>query len=368
METEKVKYPTVDIILPEEKPLTSVISDLSSSMVKIHGQQETITNMLLNIDGCLIRYVENPTEEQMIMAVKQNGMAIQYILPMKQTEEIKLEAIKSNPMSVEFVYEPTHEMIADAVSTEFIYDGDYDEELPNHPIKLVKKLVERKTMEDQIFSFMMYVSFLKADSSQILYIKDDIRGLVGEEALWRDAIINHPSSGLPKECPIDVQAKIIDLVMNKWPGMLDEFDKSLWDVGRCLRYIKAKPFHINLITLAKPEYSKLEWYKHAINEMSELYEVRCLCYELSYEEKHSFNFMAELLETSRAGDVMDCCHNSLIEIEGMVEYIFDKFDFDTLFDDTYHTSLSTFIDALPFWKRIKYKRKFRKVVKSKAGA
>lgn len=64
-------------------------------------------------DGLLIRFIDNPTEEICLAAVKNKGNALQYII--KQTENICLAAVKNNGMSLRFVKNQTYEICLEAV-------------------------------------------------------------------------------------------------------------------------------------------------------------------------------------------------------------------------------------------------------------
>ena len=83
---------------------------------------------LIKIDGWMIQYVKNPTEEMQLEAVKhinnptekvkleavkKDGWIIKYID--NQTEEIKLVAVKQNGRSIKYIKDPTEEMKLEAV-------------------------------------------------------------------------------------------------------------------------------------------------------------------------------------------------------------------------------------------------------------
>ena len=169
-------------IMTDLGDLNDVVKSLDSQLKLVYGQQLKIVDMLLTIDGQTIRYVTEPTNDQMMKAVHSNGLALQYILPAQQTHDIQMEAVNNNPYAIEFAYNPEHDVIEAAMSVEPTYD-EYSE-FVDHPIKLLKKVVARDTLQDQMFSFALYEKFLKDYDCNINYIKDDIRKLPGEDKLW----------------------------------------------------------------------------------------------------------------------------------------------------------------------------------------
>ncbi len=61
---------------------------------------------LVKINGLFMRFIrEEQTEELAILAVKQNGLSLQYID--LQTEELPILAVKQNPNSLQYVKNQT---------------------------------------------------------------------------------------------------------------------------------------------------------------------------------------------------------------------------------------------------------------------
>ena len=68
---------------------------------------------ILEIDGYVIRFIEKPTLEMQLEAVKQNEVVIQYIK--NSTVEVQLEAVKQNGWAIQYIKNPTVEVQLEAV-------------------------------------------------------------------------------------------------------------------------------------------------------------------------------------------------------------------------------------------------------------
>ncbi len=65
-------------------------------------------NGVLMSDGMLIRFIDNPTEEQQMIAVNQNGLAIKYIN--NPSENVKLSSVKNYGPAILFISNPSIEI------------------------------------------------------------------------------------------------------------------------------------------------------------------------------------------------------------------------------------------------------------------
>jgi hypothetical protein len=86
-----------------DKPLNNTIIDDSYHL---------ITDDDLYSNGMLIRQIFEPTDEQLFIAIKQNGLVIKYI---KQTPEMCLIAVKQNGMALQFIKDQNDQLCKAAV-------------------------------------------------------------------------------------------------------------------------------------------------------------------------------------------------------------------------------------------------------------
>lgn len=336
----------------QDAGIRSGLRDLTETMGKIMKNQETVTDMLLNIDGTLIRFVENPTMDQMMMAVKQNGMAIQYILPANQTKEMKEEAIKSNPISIEYVYKPTYEMWINAVSTEYV-------EGKRHPVEMVKDL-DDSGFPDRIAT--VYCSFIDTNPDDFDVIKEDITGIPSEDIVWAYIATEYPYKGYFKACPIKIKEKIIDCVIESCPQLLEDCPESFWTGERTLKYLDSCPLHINTVIENRPDIDPIDWYKMALDRVYKRADVLSIMFSYPKELKTLDN-MKVLLETkSRYQLISYMCGFDAIQIEGLPQYIVGNFRMEDLVDNVPVYRIRDCVNKLPFFEKIKYTIRMKRCV------
>ena len=347
----------INIFMPDGKGLDETISSLTGSLDEIYKQQKNIINMLINIDGTVIRYVENPQYDLMKAAVKQNGMAIRYIPDNLQTKELKELAIESNPNSIEFVYKPTYEMWINAVSTEYFDDEP-------HPIRFVKDLDDGGD-PDRIAT--VYCSFIDANPRCFRVIEHDISGLPAEDAIWAYVAKEYPNSGYFRRCPTKIKARIIDCVMETCPELLGECDDSLWSGDRTLMYLSANPCHITKVIESRPDIDPIDWYKIALDKVDNRADVLAIMFTFPSELKTLDNAKVLLNTDSKYRIINYICGFNAIDIEGVPEYIVETFSMEDLIENVQMSRIHELLSKLPFFKRVKYLKRLKKCMGKKYG-
>lgn len=96
----------------KECPESNYSFDKPPNNIIIDDSYYLITDDDLYSNGMLIRQFFNPTDEQCLIAIKQNGLVIKYI---KQTLEMCLIAVKQNGMALEFIKDQTDQLCKAAV-------------------------------------------------------------------------------------------------------------------------------------------------------------------------------------------------------------------------------------------------------------
>lgn len=120
-------------------------------------------------DPLSIRNIDNPTEEQCIVAVKKNGMVIKFIK--NPTFTVIKEAIINNPLSVEYVEEVPEEL--GILAVKLLWNSiKYIEPLTDN---IMKEAVNSKGWAIQFIknpSEELQISAVNKDYDAIKYIKD----------------------------------------------------------------------------------------------------------------------------------------------------------------------------------------------------
>lgn len=346
--------------------LTSNIAALTDNMGNIRKQQEMITKMLLDVDGRLLHHVENPTYEMMLAAVKQNGMAIKHIIPMRQTEELKHEAIKSNPYCFEHINEPDISMWKEAVK--FEYDGE-DENVEKHPIHLLK---DAKDITDPVIRISIYSSFIDANPECFADIISDVSSEKDPDVItlvWKYALLNDPDENLLNECPSDVMEKLVDEVINKHPYALMRLHMKYWTVERTKKLLTAYPYTIGDIPRNAFVDDELgDIYRYVADTADRDWYLSSLVNAFSdIPEGYKDMIFPHILDSTKVYTLIDkglLCNRYYFNRD-KAEYVINKFGFENLCENIKHEALEDIIQRLSFTTRIKYKYKMWRYMKKK---
>lgn len=354
---ENEKYPhvtgkTINIFMPDGKGLDETIMSLSDSLSGIGKQQESIIKMLLNMDGTLIRLINEPTEEQMMIAVKQNGMAIQYMLPMKQTDEMKMAAIESNPFCFEFVYEPTMPMWLKALQAEM----PEDEELAKkHPVKILKR-IEMSPYQKKL----LYTTFLDQYPSDISAIADDICEMDEADAVevFEFLFKRHGDVVDADKCPRNIIGEIIDNVMEDNPRFLRCCPIEYWTTERMIKLLEYHVCYLDdvcHVVMGWDDISTPIFIKHALDICKNESDMRYIIIFARNMIPYSVDYLATILESKNAINILDTLFVHWNIDRNGVEYILDKFPIEEIFDNVRYATFYDMTSKLSLFKRIKYR-------------
>lgn len=336
----------------EDTSLLDHVKELSNFMVDIKKQQFELIHMLLNIDGTTIRYIKEPTEEMLLQAVKQNGMAIQYILPMKQTEEIKMAAIENNPFCFEFVYEPTMPMWLKALQVEI----PEDEELAKkHPVKVLKR-IEMSPYQKKL----LYTTFLDQYPSDISAIADDICEMDEADAIeiFQFLFKRHGDVVDADKCPRNIIGEIIDNVMEDNPRFLRCCPIEYWTKERMIKLLEYHVCYLDdvcHVVMGWDDINTPIFVKHALDICKNESDMRYIIIFARNMIPYSVDYLATILESKNAINILDTLFiHWNIDRDG-VEYILNKFPIEEIFDNTRYATFYDMTSKLPLFKRIKYR-------------
>jgi len=79
------------------------------AMKEIQNQTEEMCLLAVKQNGMALQFVKNQTNEICLLAVKQNGMALQFVK--NQTNEICLSAVQQNGMALQFVKDKEYKLL-----------------------------------------------------------------------------------------------------------------------------------------------------------------------------------------------------------------------------------------------------------------
>lgn len=348
--------------------LTSYVDELKKSLKDINKQQIMIAKMILNIDGSLIRMIENPTDDMLLTAVKQNGMVIQHIIPLKQTYEIKNAALKNNPFCFGFIHEPTFGMGLNVIETPYPdeEDDDYNPDLEKlHPVHFVKKM---EITDHQRLT--LYKHFIDANPNFTDEIVEDISNDPNECEIWKYAMTHHTNIDYgksPKLPPSHVMEKILDEVMVENVRALEAAPCEMWTFERLSKYVETKPslIHTALSMFDKSTQTTThvpgELIKIAFENSGEPGFKNCIammCENWNRDVFLSFETFKIIMEAENAISILGKLGCGWIRnTEEKVLYIFNRFKLEDIVDNVDSYVIDQMLSRLKMIDKIKYKLK-----------
>jgi hypothetical protein len=114
-------------------------TQLKNILIKI-GEVNSKYNLGKQVynNGKLIQFIDNPSEEVQLAAVKKLGSSIQYI--QNPSERVQLAAVKDNPSSIQYIQNPSEKIQLVAVK-----QNPYSIYCIKNPTEGVKQLYRKKT-------------------------------------------------------------------------------------------------------------------------------------------------------------------------------------------------------------------------------
>ena len=310
-------------------------------------EDEVIYKMLLSTNGLALRFINNPTYEEMLIAVSQNGRAITYIPTEKRDDRLRETAIENDPLSIWSMKDeelPTKLWVA-AVRTPYC---------DHHPIHLLTHI-----KYDNISPYLAFISNNKMHFHKIV---DEIHGLRFEHLIWKYVYLCCPE--IPDKdqlCPFDIQVKIFDSVVNTKPYLLEEFSPSLWTFDYVKNYIKKMPWHVGLIYEKYSHITRAVLYRLALDNCKDVHDVRSVLalYPTIRDADKSFTEFQYILESPNWVYVLES-YISIFSIfadsiENCCKYVMQHFTMEQLYNNLSENCLNRIIERLPFLERIKYK-------------
>ena len=300
--------------MEDNTPITiNRMDELTDTMNKILETQKNISFMLVTINGMLLRHIQDPPDEYIIAALKQNGLALQFVPTSKQTQQMKWIALNNEPCSIQYVHKPTLAMWLHAVRS------DLDS------IKHMRKHPDFNMLSDQEVC-MIYKTFIQCYPRKMTDICNDIKGLPCEKDLWFTMIsINNQYMSV---CPQVFAEEILDKIMGGNSQVLEYAPKSLWTEERIKTYVKRNPLHVQVVNDTCPEIDPVDMYKLALS-----YSDGCMYRIINNvpEELRTLDNMKEFVNATDLG-IFNGMLGSLRKIDGFVSWIIDNFSYETIND------------------------------------
>lgn len=301
---------------------------------RIEETEETLFNMILSTNGMSIQYIKKPTEEQIEIALKQNPLAIQFVM--------------KGPM-MNLTKQKTKELWVEAVKME--YDPCED-----HPINHFLKIYKDIYWESDEDKAEVYKAYIEANPMWLEVIIEAVNKNDFHIELWKRMLINaaaHSDYNIFSKCPY--QKELIRYALDISYEYFAYANVSVTTYDDLIHYIIETHRVGNDVVIDRlTTKNAFEVYKD-IFDTCEYENDAYLIADAMPKSNFTVDNVAIILESKHWMWFLNSwCHCFLKR--DVVLYIFDKFELKDLIENISKLILDHYISMLPFFKRMKCKR------------
>lgn len=304
---------------------------------RIEETERNLFNMILSTNGMSIQYIEKPTEEQIEIALKQNPLAIQFVMegPMmnldkKKTKELWVEAVKME-------YDPCKD----------------------HPINHFLKIYKDIYWESDEDKADVYKAYIEANPMWLEVITEAVNKNDFHIELWKLMLRladSHYCYEIFSKCMY--QKELIRYALDISYKYFPYATVSVTTYDDLINYIVATPYEgltmIDRLTTKNP----YEVYKDIFNACEDVGSAHLIC-DVIPKNDFTVDNVAIILESKHWMWFLDSWCHSFLDRD-VVSYVFDKFRPNDLFSNIGENVINHYIKMLPLFKRWKYKRLLNK--------
>lgn len=304
---------------------------------RIEETERNLFNMILSTNGMSIQYIEKPTEEQIEIALKQNPLAIQFVM--------------TGPM-MNLTKQKTKELWVEAVKME--YDPCKD-----HPINHFLKIYKDIYWESDEDKADVYKAYIEANPMWLEVIVEAVNKNDFHIELWKQMLINaaaHGGYNIFSKCPY--QKELIRYALDISYEYFAYANVSVTTYDDLIHYIIEVPYEaVNMIDRLTTK-NPFEVYKDIFDTCEDAYLAHLMA-DAMPKNNFTVDNVAILLESKHWMWFLDSwCHCFLNR--DVILYIFDKFKPKDLIENISELILDHYVNMLPFFRRLKWKRILKK--------
>ena len=300
---------------------------------RIEETEEILFNMILSTNGMSIQYIKKPTEKQIEIALKQNPLAIQFVM--------------EGPM-MNLTKQKTKELWVEAVKMEYNPCKD-------HPINHFLKLYKDIYWESDEDKADVYKAYIEANPMWLEVIVEAVNKNDFHIELWKHMLTNaaaHGGYNIFSKCPY--QKELIRYALDISYGYFPYATVSVTTYDDFINYIIDYPYDgLGMIDRLTTK-NRYEVYRDILNACEDVPATHLIC-DAMPKDDFTVDNVAIILESKHWMWFLDSwCHCFLKR--DVVLYVFDKFEPKDLIENLSESILNHYVGMLPFFKRMKYKR------------
>ena len=329
----------------------------------IEKDRDTI-KMILSVDGNAIRFIDEPDDELIDIALKRTPSAIFHLKDKINNVEIlkKLIAESSDEADV---------LIDLAKVIESIDDEEIKYELYKYFILFHRKAVQLVVDDFKILPIVKEDNLWLMILGNISNKEYEILRSYRINNTWCDLLSDFTDDvSILRLCPCRVQDNIMYFLRNKTPRVFEYIDSSLWTEEYIYQYIRSYPNKIDVVMkdycANRYKYKCAEFWQYAIDRTilrSDIWKLLEKYKDCKYPI--NLNTIILFLNSLRQYDVISGMLLYDYLNEESARYIINRFTPEELLNNLSRDNFEKLMNLLPAKCRILYKIKNRKLIRRK---
>ena len=328
----------------------------------IEKDRDTI-KMILSVDGNAIRFIDEPDDELIDIALKRTPSAIFHLKDKINNVEIlkKLIAESSDEADV---------LIDLAKVIKSIDDEEIKYELYKYFILFHRKAVQLVVDDFKLFPIAIEDNLWLMILGNISHKEYEILRSYRPNDTWWDLLSSFDDVAILRQCPCRVQYNIMYFLKNKTSRVFEYIDSSLWTEEYIYQYIRSYPSKIDIVMkdycANRYKHQCAEFWQYAIDRTTLRSDVWSLLKK--YKDcKYPINLNTIILflnSRRRYAVISGMLIYDYLDEES-ARYIINRFTPKELLDNLSPDNFEKLINLLPSKNRILYKIKNRKLIRRK---
>lgn len=317
------------------------LENIKPRINSISNEQDEIINMLLSMDGNCLRYLKNPTKEQIEIAIQKNPSAIKYASGDAFNEKL------------------IHELLDRPYDCDHIANVIVDMDINNFEKDNLLRYFINKNIKNDIGAIKAIIPTFEK-----LYLDTQL-------GLWKYIIAkdngNHTELIHTSYLHGDLRDNVVKFALEVSIDYLESCEPMYWTRELTEEFIKKYPHRITYaITSSYSEANASELCKFALDNCECAFDADRVIDSLVEFLHNDTEAYIELLESKNWHYVIDRSWRRFRTRPELADYITNKFAIETLCDNCDSDALEALFNKLPYFKRHSCLKRMKKYLREKA--
>lgn len=316
------------------------LKNIKPGITSINNTQDEIINMLLSMDGNCLKYLKNPTKEQIEIAVQKNPTAIKYV---------SVDAFDKKLL---------HELLDRPYDCDHIANVIVDMDINNFEKENLIRYFINKNIKNNIEAIEAIIPTFEK-----LYLDTQLN-------LWKCIITkdngNHPELIHTTYLHGDLRDNVVKFALGVSIDYLEACESVYWTRELTEEYVKKYPHRITYaVASSYLEAFASELHKLALDNCGNTFDADRVIDSLVEFLPNTAESYTELLESKNWHYVIDLDWGRIRTRPELVDYVINKFTIETLCDNCDSDALKMIFEKLPYFKRRSCLKRMKKYLREK---